>query len=273
MMKVGVLVSLRDIREALLTVKSYGIECAQICSWDIDSFTDEKAAEVRAAIEETGIEVRTFWCGWPGPASWTFYDGPLTLGLVPEAYRYIRTEALKKGICFAEKCGIKQVATHAGFLPEDMNDPLYTGTLIALKELVRLCKSKGMYFLFETGQETPTTLLRTIELLGGENVGINFDTGNVILYGKGNPADAIDVFGKYVRDFHCKDGLYPTNGRELGTEVALGQGKADWKQIVTKMHALGYDGPLTIEREIHGPQQAKDILLAKSILEKLISEL
>ena len=273
MMKVGVLVGLDTIRENLERLKGYGIECAQICSWAIDTFTDEKAAEVRSAIADTGIEIRTFWCGWPGPASWTFYDGPLTLGLVPAAYRFERTKALLKGIDFADKCGIKQIATHAGFIPENMNDPLYKDTLIALKTLVRECKRRDMYFLFETGQETPTTLLRTIEDLGGENVGINFDTGNIILYGKGNPADAIDVFGKYVRDFHCKDGLYPTDGRELGREVALGQGKADWVQIISKMKALGYDGPLTIEREIHGDQQTKDILMAKEKLEKLVAEL
>ena len=86
MMKVGVLVSLNNIRENLEKLKGYGIECAQICSWAIDTFTDELAAEVRSAIADTGIEIRTFWCGWPGPASWTFYDGPLTLGLVPAAY-------------------------------------------------------------------------------------------------------------------------------------------------------------------------------------------
>ena len=272
MMKVGVLVGLADIRANLERVKSYGFESAQICSWAIDTFTDEMAAEVKSAIADTGVEVRTFWCGWPGPASWTFYDGPLTLGLVPEAYRHIRTEALLKGVEFANRCGIRQIATHAGFIPEDMNDTLYRGTLIALKRIVRQCKKYDMTFLFESGQETPATLLRTIEDLGGENVGINFDTGNLILYGKGNPADAIDVFGKYVRDFHCKDGLYPTDGRELGREVALGQGKADWKQIVGKMKALGYDGPLTIEREIHGDQQTKDILMAKETLERLIAE-
>ena len=129
MMKVGVLVGLADIRANLERVKSYGFESAQICSWAIDTFTDEMAAEVKSAIADTGVEVRTFWCGWPGPASWTFYDGPLTLGLVPEAYRHIRTEALLKGVEFANRCGIRQIATHAGFIPEDMNDTLYRGTL------------------------------------------------------------------------------------------------------------------------------------------------
>ena len=272
MIKVGVLVGLNNIRESLLRAKGHGFECAQICSWNIDGFTDEHAAEVKSAIEETGVAVKTFWCGWPGPAAWNFTDGPLTLGLVPETYRYIRTEAILKGVEFAYKCGIYQIATHAGFIPEDQNDRLYTGTLVALKQIVRACQKRDMCFLFETGQETPTTLLRTIEDLGSDNVGINFDTGNIILYGKGNPVDALDVFGKYVRDFHCKDGMYPTNGRHLGVEKALGEGKTDWPKLIKKLKELGYDGPMTLEREISGDKQTEDILMAKTLLEGLLAE-
>lgn len=272
MMKVGVLVGLNNIRESLERLKGYGFECAQICSWDIPSFTDEMAAEVRSAMADTGIKIITLWCGWPGPAAWNFTDGPLTLGLVPECYRFERTQALLKGVEFAHKCGLKQIATHAGFIPEDCNSEVYKGTLVALKQVVRACKRYDMNFLFETGQETPVTLLRTIEDLGGENVGINFDTGNIVLYGKGNPNDALEVFGKYVKDFHCKDGLYPTNGRELGHEVPLGQGKADWPRLIRQLKDLGYDGPLTIEREISGEQQTKDILAAKEMLERLVAE-
>lgn len=272
MIKVGVLVGLENIRENLERAKSHGFECAQICSWNIGSFTDDLAREVKSAIADSGVAVKTFWCGWPGPAAWNFTDGPLTLGLVPEAYRYVRTEALLKGVEFAEKCGILQVATHAGFIPEDMNDRLYSGTLIALKQIVGACRKRDMYFLFETGQETPTTLLRAIEDLGGENVGINFDTGNIILYGKGNPVDALDVFGQYVRDFHCKDGMYPTDGRCLGAERALGEGKVDWEKLVKKLKELNYDGPMTIEREISGPKQTEDILRAKKLLEDLLAK-
>lgn len=270
--KVGVLVELENIRENLERARGHGFECAQICSWDIDSFTNELAQQVKSAIRDTGVAVKTFWCGWPGPTVWNLTEGPLTLGLVPEAYRQKRTEVLLKGVEFAYKCGIYQIATHAGFIPEDPNDRLYSGTLVALKQIVRACRANDMFFLFETGQETPTTLLRTIEDLGGDNVGINFDTGNLIMYGKGNPVDALDVFGQYVRDFHCKDGMYPTNGRQRGVEKPLGEGKTDWPLLIRKLKQLGYDGPLTIEREISGPRQTEDILKAKKLLEGLLAE-
>lgn len=272
MIKVGVVVGLGDdLAKRLENAKANGFETVQICSWDNNAMTPERAAWVKKTVEESGVSVSTFWCGWPGPASWNFYDGPMDLGLVPESYRHVRTEALIKGVEFAAAAGIKQLATHCGFIPENLNDPLYAGTLIALKRILRVCKRLGVTFLFETGQETPVTLLRTIEDLGGENLGINLDTGNLILYGKGNPVDALDVFGKYVRDFHCKDGVYPVNGRELGHEKAMGEGKVDWKALVKKLKEIGYDGPMTIEREIDGEQQAIDIKKAKDMLEALIA--
>jgi sugar phosphate isomerase/epimerase len=125
-----------------------------------------------------------------------------------------------------------------------------------------------VYFLFETGQETPVTLLRVIEDLGGENVGINMDTANLILYGKANSADAITVFGKYVMDTHIKDGSYPTDGMRLGKEVAAGQGKANLPAVVKKLGELGYTGAFTIEREISGEQQIKDIEMARDLLKE-----
>ena len=131
-------------------------------------------------------------------------------------------------------------------------------------------KAQGQYFLFETGQETPTTLLRFIENIGTGNVGINLDSANLILYGKANPVDALDVIGKYVRGIHAKDGFYPTNGMELGREVKVGEGKVNFPVFVKKLSEVGFDGSLTIEREISGEQQRIDIIKAKEYLEKLI---
>lgn len=95
----------------------------------------------------------------------------------------------------------------------------------------------------------------------------------MILYGKANPVDALDVFGKYVRNIHAKDGFYPTNGHDLGQEVKLGTEKVDFKALFTKLHALEYDGFVTIEREISGDQQLKDILEARTFLENIIKEI
>ena len=126
-----------------------------------------------------------------------------------------------------------------------------------------------MQFWFETGQETPITLLRTIEDVGTGNMGINLDPANLLMYGKANPVDALDVFGKYVTGVHAKDGEYPTNGRDLGVEMPLGEGRVNFQVLIPKLKALGYTGALTIEREISGPQQNEDIRRAMELLDPL----
>ena len=115
-------------------------------------------------------------------------------------------------------------------------------------------------------------MLRCFETVGCDNLGINLDTANVILYGKANPVDALEVFGKYVRNLHAKDGCWPTNGRELGRETAIGQGKVNFKALFAKLHELGYDSWVTIEREIEGGQQLTDILAGRAYLQAIIDE-
>ena len=116
-------------------------------------------------------------------------------------------------------------------------------------------------------------MLRSFEKIGTENLGINLDTANLILYGKANPVDALDVFGKYVRNMHAKDGFYPTNGHDLGKEARLGDGKVDFKSLFAKLHELVYYSYVTIERENSGEKQIEDILYAKKYLEDIISEI
>jgi sugar phosphate isomerase/epimerase len=90
------------------------------------------------------------------------------------------------------------------------------------------------------------------------------------MYGKANPVDAVDLLGPYIQGVHAKDGLYPTDPKELGKEVAIGQGKVDFPVLIAKLKQIGYRNPLTIEREISGEKQTADILASKAYLEKLI---
>jgi sugar phosphate isomerase/epimerase len=199
-----------------------------------------------------------------------FYHGPLTIGLVPREWRARRIEHMKKGSDFAKQCDIPAVQTHCGFLPENPNDPVYKEAVKAIQEVASHCKQNGQNFRYETGQETPITLLRAIQDVGLDNQGVNFDLANLILYGKANPVDAVEVIGPYVQGIHAKDGLWPTDPKELGKEVAIGQGKVDFPRIIQRLKELNYRGAVTIEREISGPQQIEDVRAAKEYLEKLI---
>ena len=273
MNKLGVLIVLNDKTDVLAEMqkaREIGCECCQLSVWNPALYTDRWAEEIVAASQKTGLEISTLGAGWSGPKEWNFTGGPVTLGLVPEAYRMTRAEELLRGADFAVKLGVSRIATHVGFLPESRNDPQYGGVLAILRYVAKGCQARGIDFLFETGQETPVALLRVIEELGFDNLGINMDTANLILYGKANSADAISVFGKYVKDTHIKDGFYPTEGNSLGSEVAVGEGLANLPEVIRRLQAVGYTGNYVIEREIKGEQQTKDIIKTLAYLRELL---
>ena len=124
----------------------------------------------------------------------------------------------------------------------------------------------------ETGKETPTTMLRALKDVGEPNLGVGLDTANLILYGKANPVDALEILGPYVRSMHAKDGKWPTDPKKLGEEVLIGKGAVDFHKVFAKLHSLGYKGAVTIERETSGPQQIEDVKAEKIYLERIIAQ-
>lgn len=271
-MQLGVLTSLNhNIRDNLRAVRELGLDTCQLKCWNSAYLTDELAAETVAAAAEYNITITGFWVGWDGGNSvWNFTEGPLTLGIVPVAYRSERVKMLLRGAAFAKKIGVTDVITHAGFLPENPCTTEYHEIVSTIRYIAKTLLKNEQFFLFETGQETPVTLLRIIEEVGTGNLGINLDPANLLMYGKANAVDAVKVFGKYIRGMHGKDGEYPTDPRRLGVEKPLGQGSVDYPRLIAALKEAGYDGAITIEREIAGDQQIADILMAKAYLEELI---
>ena len=273
--EIGVLISYKktvDILEKFKMAKAMDILSCQLSMWDETMFTEEYANTLKTAMEETGFKISALWAGWGGPCEWNFTYGPTTIGLVPPAYRDSRLNTLKKASDFALMLGIDKIITHVGFIPENPDHPDFAGTVGALRNICRYMKARNQYFLFETGQETPVTMLRTIQAIETENVGINLDTANLILYGKANTLDSLDVFGKYVMETHIKDGVYPVDGMKLGKEVPAGQGKANLPAVIKRLKELGFTGTFTIEREISGEQQQKDIAMARDLLKQWMAE-
>ena len=265
--------SMEGMEEKLAVLRENNFDSCQLISWCPNVWTDENAVELKALLEKYGVTVSAFWCGWEGPCEWNFYTGQLTLGLVPPEYRTMRIKNLCDGADFAHKIGVTDVITHMGFIPENPYDPNFSSFCVAVKIVATHLKNNGQYLLFETGQETPVTMLRCFETVGCDNLGINLDTANLILYGKANPVDALDVFGRYVRNLHAKDGCYPTNGHDLGCETRIGDGKVDFRALFKRLHELGYDSYVTIEREIDGAQQLADINHARDHLQNIIDEI
>ena len=271
-MEIGVLAMLRKGENPFPAIRELGLTTAQLQNWDMANLNPGTAAKTKRDIEESGIRLAAFWAGYTGRIIWNSYGGPETCGLVPRDQRARRIEELKRGADFAKMIGAPALITHCGFIPENPMDPLYRETVDAVGEVALHCRELGIGFWFEAGQETPLTLLRTMEDVGLDNLGVNLDTANLILYGRGNPVDALEVIGKYVRNLHIKDGMFPTDGHSLGKEVPFGEGRADFDRIIAKLYELDFSGELIIEREISGPQQIADIRLAAGKLTALLEK-
>jgi sugar phosphate isomerase/epimerase len=238
----------------------------------VGGFTAELANQFGEFLAKYSLVATTLEALGPPPLEWNFVRGPSTVGLVPPSSRAARIDTLRQASDFAKLLGIQQVQTHCGFIPEDPADALYPGTVEAIRTVAQHCQGNGQYFLMETGQETPTAMSRVLHDAAMPNLAVGLDTANLILYGKANPVDAVDILGPHVRSIHAKDGKWPTNPNELGEEVLIGKGLVDFRQVFTKLHSLGYTGAVTIERETSGPQQIEDVRQEKLYLERILKE-
>lgn len=273
-MTIGLLVSPHDAPEATIKrVHDMGFSnCFLSLDGYIGKFTSDAAKQLGDLLSKYNVVATTVEVVGPKPLVWDFQQGPATIGLVPPKYRAARIDALKQVSDFAKQLGIGQVQTHCGFIPEDPADALYQPTVEAIRTVAQHCHGNGQHFLMETGQETPTAMSRALRDVSMPNLGVGLDTANLILYGKANPVDAVDILGPHVRSVHAKDGKWPTDPSKLGEEVMIGKGLVDFKTVFTKLHKLGYTGAITIERETSGPQQVEDVKNEKMYLERILHE-
>ncbi|HEX4756349.1 MAG TPA: sugar phosphate isomerase/epimerase family protein [Terracidiphilus sp.] len=273
-MAVGLLISpFGAPEERLKRVHDLGFtNCFLSLDGYLGHFTPDLVPQFRGLLGKYELVATTVEVVGPQPLVWDFLRGPSTIGLVPAATREARIDALRQASDFAKLLDIGQVQTHCGFIPEDPADSKYPGAVDAIRTVARHCMGNGQYFLMETGQETPTTMSRMLRDVGMPNLGVGLDTANLILYGKANPADAVDILGPHVRSVHAKDGRWPTDPSKLGQEVLIGTGLVDFKKVFTKLHSIGYTGAITIERETSGPQQIEDVRNEKTYLEGILRE-
>lgn len=274
-MKIGTLVRLSNANEAnekFAHLAELGFNACQLV-FKPAVFLEEDAKIIKDAAEANGIEISAQFCGYrDGGGTWNTYDAYLTNGVNVEAYRMERIAYLREGFKFAKMLDLQDVVIHAGFVENNPFSASYVNMVGTITVLANFAAKLGLNILFETGMECPMVLRRLIEDVGTGNLYINFDPANIFMYGYGNAMDALEVFGQYVRNFHVKDGLLPTDIRLLGKEVPIGEGKVDFPYIFKKFKELGYDRYAIIEREISGPQQEIDILKAKDYILKLIEQ-
>lgn len=268
----GVIIHMTDSpKTALLAAKELGLSTVQMGYPELLN-NENGVAEIKRAVAETGIEITTVFCGFPGESYADIPTVRATVGLVPEATRPERVARVMEISQFAQKIGVDRVAAHIGFIPEDENDARYPALLETVQEICDELKKRGQVFALETGQETAKTLRRFIDDLERDNIRVNFDPANMILYGNDNPIEAMPVLADWIDGVHCKDGRWPTEENKLGHETPLNEGDVNIPEWIKALLETGFTGPLTIEREIAGEEQKKDIRKAVELLNHLIAE-
>jgi len=263
----GVIIDGNNPEEEFKEIKDLGFFHCQL---NVSEYSPELARRIRCSIKKYKVFPTTLICMGPGKYAWNFTDGPSTIGLIPREFRTERIKRLYEGIDFCKEAGIPAVHAHFGFIPENPKDTLYIEFVKTMKELGKYALSKGIDIYFETGQETPITLLRALTDIGTGNLYINCDLANLVMYGKSNSLDGLKVLSKYVKEFHAKDGLYPTNPYELGKEVPIPQGEVNFPEIVRYLKQINFKGTITIEYELAG-KNYEYIVKTKRYLEELFS--
>jgi sugar phosphate isomerase/epimerase len=216
--------------------------------------TKENADRFLKRLKELNIRISVVFGGFEGESYADIPTVVKTVGLVPPETRAERLQEMKEISDFARLLGVGAVGLHIGFVPHDKSNPLFAEVVEVTRDLCDHCKKNHQNLHLETGQETADALLQFLAEVGRNNLYINFDPANMILYGSGEPIAALKKVGKFVRSVHCKDGKWAANpGKEWGCEVPLGEGDVGMENFIRTLKEVGYTGPLTIEREI--PQE------------------
>lgn len=235
----------------LEVVRELGIPTIHLHAPHRSTRTPERARAFLEQLRAMGVKITVVFGGFEGESYADIPTVSRTVGLVPRETRKERTQELKEISDFARLLEVDAIGLHVGFVPHDRSDPLYQEVVAVTREVCDHCQHNGQRLHLETGQEAADTLLGFISDVARDNLFVNFDPANMILYGSGEPIEALRKVGKYVRSVHCKDAKWAANpGKEWGREVPFGQGDVGAENFLRTLKEVGYAGPLTIEREI-----------------------
>jgi L-ribulose-5-phosphate 3-epimerase len=270
-MRIGVCSwSLETAGSADLAQKVRAVGCTAVqLALDPLRVGDWKVEETIDALQEMGIEIRSGMMMMRGEDYTTLETIRRTGGVRPDRHWRANLTAADQNARLAAQLGITLVTFHVGFLPHEVDDPLRNKMLSRLRELVERFADHDVQIALETGQESAETLLAVLEDLDRKDVGVNFDPANMILYGMGEPVNALASLAGHVRQIHVKDAVATDVPGTWGKEVAAGSGDVDWPAFFATMRRCGITCDLMIEREA-GTDRPADIRRAREVVESLI---
>lgn len=256
----------------LEVARDLGVRTVHLHTPHAASRTPARAAEFQRQLSDFGIRITCVFAGFEGESYADIPTVKRTVGLMPRETRTARTKELKEIADFARLLGVDVVGIHLGFVPHDKLDADYRELLAITRDVCDHCRRNGQALHLETGQEPVDVLIQFLDDVERNNLFVNFDPANMILYGAGEPIPSLEALGSRVRSVHCKDATWSNQpGETWGRETPLGEGDVDFAAFLKTLNKIGYTGPLTIEREIpqEPERQQAEIGRAIALLERL----
>ncbi len=216
-------------------------------------------------LAQAGVTITSGMFGCLGEDYSTLDSIRLTGGIVPDATWEQNLDNLQATARIAAALGLRLVTFHAGFVPHDPADPSFATMLGRLERVAGIFAADKLSVGLETGQETADDLAVLLGALARPNVGVNFDPANMLLYGKGDPIQAVRRLGPWIRQVHVKDALPAQSPGTWGREVPVGMGQVDWPAFLGALAEMKYAGDLVIEREA-GTERVADIRRAREVV-------
>jgi len=202
-----------------------------------------------------------------------------------------RVELSKQIIDIGLEMGTNIMTTHIGVVPEDISDPMYSKMADSLREVGEYAARSDAYLAIETGPESPEALKNFIEkAVCSKGIAVNMDPANLVMVQNVDPAAAVRLLKDHIVHTHAKDGIHirkcnpemvytafaeggfkqlVAKTGDLFKETPLGQGGVNWKEYIQALRDIGYNGFLTVEREV-GENPINDIGSAIKFLNKLL---
>ena len=216
-------------------------------------------------LEQAGITVVSGMFGCVGEDYSTLDSIRLTGGIAPDGTWLDNLKNIRAAVPIATALGISRVTFHAGFVPHDPVDPDFVKMVERLAAVAEVFRAAKIQVGLETGQETAGELAVLLGTLQCPDLFVNFDPANMLLYGKGDPIQALHLLGQWIRQVHIKDAVSSRIAGEWGAEVPVGDGDVNWQAFFTALHEANFTGDIVIEREA-GDQRLADIRTARQVI-------
>jgi sugar phosphate isomerase/epimerase len=250
-----------DMAELAATVRQLGLDHVQLALGPLLAMDEEARQRELAALRESGLILTATMISFTGEDYSSIAAIRETGGYCPEKLWDERRQLTLDAGRLTKELGVRLLTTHVGFIPPS-SSPRYQVMLARIGELATSLGDMGIELTMETGQENAAELLQFINDMSTRNVHVNFDPANMILYGAGDPVDAIRTLGRHIRHVHVKDATRSAQpGVQWGEEVPFGTGVVNVKEFLAALHDVGYAGPLVIEREA-GNNRVQDVRTA-----------